>query len=100
MLLPINFDSERFLEGDFVQSNCVLRNGDKPIQFSWLFNGHLLSNSENIEISRMGRRSSILTLDPVKGHNRGNYTCTASNVAGVSSVHTLLRVNGTCRIIL
>lgn len=91
----LSFNAEEFLEGDFAQSNCVLRKGDKPIVISWLFNGLPLTNSEDVEIVKMGSRSSILTIEPVTGQNQGNYTCVASNPAGSMAVHTVLKVNGT-----
>ena len=94
--MPIAFSADTFLEGEFAQTSCVLRKGDKPIQFSWLFEDQPLFDTEYIKIGRMGSRSSILTIDPVKGFNRGNYTCVALNKAGRGSVHTLLKVNGTC----
>ena len=93
---PLIFNAEEFLEGDFAQANCVLRKGHKPIVITWLFNGVPLKNSEQIQITKMGSRSSILMIDPVQGHNQGNYSCVASNAAGTMEVHTVLRVNGTC----
>ena len=93
-ILPISFDSTLFLEGDLAQSNCVLKKGDKPLHIHWHFNGHRLRNSESVQILRMGR-SSILTIDPVRGMNQGKYSCVASNSAGRMAVHTNLVVNGT-----
>ena len=91
---PIAFNADKFLEGDFAQSSCVLRKGDKPVMISWLFNGTRLIESESISISKMGSRSSVLIIDPVRGHHKGNYTCVASNPAGRMAVHTTLKVNG------
>lgn len=93
-LLPIDFESEIIMEGDFAQSSCVLRKGDKPITMSWLFNGYPLSSNDDIQITKMGSRSSILTIDSVKGSNQGNYTCVASNQAGSMAVHASLIVEG------
>ena len=75
------------------QSNCVIKKGDKPLMITWLFNGNPLTDSESIQILKVGR-SSILTIDPVFGYNQGNYTCVVSNPAGQMSVHTSLIVNG------
>lgn len=86
--------AESFLEGDFAQFNCVLRKGDKPIHISWFFNGQPITNSDEVQITKMGARSSILMIDPVRGHNKGNYSCVASNPAGRVAVHALLTVYG------
>ena len=83
------------MEGEFAQANCVLRKGDKPIDISWLFNGAPIIESEDVQIGKMGRGSSILTIDPIRGYNQGNYTCVATNPAGRMTVHTILKVNGT-----
>ena len=92
--MPISFSADAFVEGDFAQTTCALRKGDKPIHFSWQFNGHPLQESEYIEMGRSGSRSSFLTIDPITSHDRGNYTCTASNKAGTMAVHAELKVNG------
>ena len=94
-LSALSFNAEEFLEGDFAQSNCVLRKGDKPIVISWLFNGLPLAQSDVIQIAKMGSRTSILTIDPLGGVHQGNYSCVASNPAGKMTVYTELRVNGT-----
>ncbi|XP_047735804.1 Down syndrome cell adhesion molecule-like [Hyalella azteca] len=92
LLLPIHLESDRFLEGDFAQLNCVLRSGDRPVTTTWLFNGRPLVPSDDVHVTKMGQRSSILTIDPVRGHNQGNYTCVATNQAGEAAVHTRLEV--------
>ena len=91
--MPLNFGSEQFLEGDMVQSNCVLRKGDKPLHISWFFNGEPLVNSDDVQIMEVGR-SSILTIDQVRGHHQGNYSCVATNPGGKMAVHSKLVVNG------
>ena len=92
---PLSFNSEEFLEGDFAQSTCALRKGDKPIVIQWLLNGLPLIENEEIRIAQMGSHSSMLMIQHVKGHHKGNYTCVASNPAGRMAVHTMLKVNGT-----
>ena len=95
VLLPINFGSDVFMEGDLVQSNCVLQKGDKPAVMSWLFNNQLITNTnDDINIANLGSRTSILTIDSVKGYNQGNFSCVASNLAGTYAVHSTLIVQG------
>jgi hypothetical protein len=43
----------------------------------------------------LGSRTSILTIESVRAHHTGNYTCTATNFAGSSSFTASLIVNGT-----
>lgn len=96
--MPIGFTSEQFSEGEMAQTNCVLRKGDKPFTISWLFNDSPLFTNEDVQVLRVGR-SSILTIDPVRGYNQGNYTCVASNPAGTVAVSSQLIVNGACIVI-
>ncbi|XP_047735802.1 hemicentin-1-like [Hyalella azteca] len=90
---PIGFNLE-YLEGDLAQTNCVVQKGDNPVLISWLFNGLPLVSSDHVEIAGMGKKTSILTIDPVMGDHRGNYSCVASNPAGQMAVHAILHVNG------
>lgn len=82
------------------QANCRLRKGDRPVTFSWLFNGIQLMNTDDTYIDHMGSRTSILTLDPVRAHHQGNYSCKAVNKAGFTQVDTTIIVNGTQRIFM
>lgn len=64
----------------------------------WYYNNIRLndSNSENmgIIISKMGSRSSVLTIESVQGSHAGNYTCYGKNAAGISNYFAQLVVNG------
>ncbi|XP_047472707.1 Down syndrome cell adhesion molecule-like protein Dscam2 isoform X6 [Penaeus chinensis] len=92
-ILPIDFEAEAFYEGDLAQANCVLRKGDRPVAFVWKFNGLEIFNSDDTTIVSVGSRTSILTLDPVRAHHQGNYSCTAINAAGEAEVTVSLTVN-------
>lgn len=93
-ILPIDFEAEAFYEGDLAQANCVLRKGDRPVKFVWKFNGLDIFNSDDTEVVSVGSRTSILTLDPVRAHHQGRYSCTAVNGAGKAEVAVSLIVNG------
>lgn len=94
-VLPVDFGSEAFYEGDLAQAHCVLRKGDPPLVFTWLFNGVTLVNTDDTQITGVGARTSIITLDPVKAHHQGNYECVAQNAAGITRSQANLIVNGT-----
>ncbi|XP_071522341.1 cell adhesion molecule Dscam1 [Panulirus ornatus] len=92
-ILPIDFASEAFYEGDLAQANCVLRKGDSPLTITWIFNGAKLDNTDDTQIVSVGSRTSILTLDPVQAHHQGSYICIAENAAGSAQVEANLIVN-------
>lgn len=48
-----------------------------------------------ITTTKIGDRSSILTIVSVMAAHSGNYTCTAQNVAGTVSYTSAVHVNGT-----
>lgn len=77
-----------------MQVSCILQKGDRPVNFTWVFNGIVLQSGDGIRMDFIGK-SSILTIDPVRGMHQGNYTCIASNPAGEEQVSATLVVNGT-----
>lgn len=48
----------------------------------------------DITISKLGKRSSVLTIDSVSGTHAGDFSCNAENIAGRASYTTELRVIG------
>ena len=92
-LNPLEFIEPLVHEGSYAQANCILRKGDRPIQFTWLYNGKIINTNEDIQIDLTGR-SSILTIDPVKFRHQGAYTCVATNMAGQDEYSSDLAVNG------
>lgn len=51
-------------------------------------------NSEDISVGKVGKRSSLLSIEAVTYGNAGNYTCLARNKAGVHAHSAELLVNG------
>lgn len=68
--------------------------GDLPIVIEWKLNGELVSEALGISTMTVGRRSSVLTIESVDHQHAGNFTCNASNRAGVQSYSTELNVYG------
>lgn len=93
-VLPIDFGSDKFFEGDLAQANCVLRKGDLPVTFHWIFNDKPLVASDSIEILNIGGRTSLLTINPIQGYHQGNFTCIATNMAGTATAEASMIVNG------
>lgn len=62
--------------------------------FKWIFNSKLLEASDSVEVLNIGGRTSLLTINPVHGHHQGNFTCLATNAAGVAQMGATIIVNG------
>jgi hypothetical protein len=98
LVLPhiIPFDVEEDVNtGDSVQLNCHVSKGDKPLKITWNFHGEELSSHRGITTTKIGDRSSILTIVSAMAAHSGNYTCTAQNAAGTVSYTAMVHVNGT-----
>lgn len=95
LLTPITFGEPTVFEGDLAQATCVLRKGDQPVTFSWMFDGVGLTQADGINVLDVGGRTSILTLDPVRAYHQGTYSCSATNAAGTAEVKAELNVIGT-----
>ncbi|CAH0555680.1 unnamed protein product [Brassicogethes aeneus] len=82
---PIFFGEEVPLSGDTVSVQCVVSIGDMPIKFSWMLNGKPITEQSKINTGSFGKKISFLSIDNVSEEHIGNYTCLASNRAGISS---------------
>nr|CAD7199658.1 unnamed protein product [Timema douglasi] len=89
-LLPFTFGEDVFHAGQAATLQCTITEGDLPIDIEWTLNGQDLSWLSDISTSKIGRRTSILSIEPVHGSHMGNYTCRARNAAGVASYTTRL----------
>lgn len=68
--------------------------GDVPMKISWLFNAKPIFAHSGIVTTKIGDRSSFLTVPSVTADNRGNYTCIATNAAGTFNLSAVLYVHG------
>ncbi len=95
-MLPLNFGGDLLNEGDYAQLTCVVIGGDEPLALSWSFHGHDIDDSSalGIQTRNIGSRTSLLIIESVGHKHRGNYTCKASNLAGIVNEKAELRVNG------
>ncbi|XP_074103038.1 cell adhesion molecule Dscam1-like [Cotesia typhae] len=81
--------------GDAVTATCTVFKGDFPITIEWSLNSEPIDqNYPDITISSSSKRVSVLTIDAVSANHAGEYTCSASNVAGGTSYSASLAVNG------
>lgn len=81
--------------GDSVQLTCHVAKGNLPLKITWKFNDKPLFAHLNILTSKLGDRTSFLTIPSVTAENSGNYTCDAWNEAGQHNYTARLNVLGT-----
>ncbi|XP_076349782.1 cell adhesion molecule Dscam1-like isoform X2 [Tachypleus tridentatus] len=70
---------------------CVVTKGDPPVDIRWLKDGRNIADYLGIRELRVTDFSSTLVFDSVRPEYNGNYTCQASNSAGISN-HTATMV--------
>lgn len=93
--MPFVIGEEPANWGDTITVTCTVLKGDHPIQIEWALNGEPISRDHpDISIVSTSKRVSLLTIDAVTARHAGEYTCTASNVAGGTSYSASLAVNG------
>ena len=80
--------------GGFAQVSCIVTKGDQPLAISWSFHGSNITSDLGISTMPTGPMGSLLMIPSVGHKHRGNYTCKASNEAGVRSATVELKVNG------
>jgi Immunoglobulin domain len=88
----VNFD-------EAVALTCIITKGDTPIEIWWTFVDFIgstknLTSGNGVVITRTSQKLSVLNIDAVRGHHRGNYTCSAKNKAGISQHSAFLSING------
>lgn len=85
---------DAFSPGDYFSLQCQIILGDLPISIYWKFNDQIIESNNEIIITKMGARSSVLTIESVRDDHAGNYTCFGKNFAGVSNHSVQMIVNG------
>lgn len=88
------FGDEPSNYGDSASVQCLITSGDFPVEFKWLFNGKPLMAFDSISTTKLGKRSSVLTIESVNGNHAGNYTCQVANSADTVNLTATLIVNG------
>lgn len=81
--------------GESIQLTCHVSKGDRPFQISWNFHGEELSSHLDVSTTKIGDRTSLLTIASTMAAHNGNYTCIVTNPAGSTSYTATVRINGT-----
>lgn len=75
--------------------------GDKPLKIHWTLNNETITakSHEGITVMKNSKVVSVLSIESVDAQHSGNYTCVASNHAGIAELSTQILVNGDTKII-
>lgn len=93
-IVPFSFGEKPSHFDEYLTLQCTISNGDLPIDILWTFNNHPITSELDVIISKMGKRSSVLTIESVKAHHAGKYICQGKNTAGLATHSTELKVIG------
>ena len=93
-ILPFSFGEEDYTSGMSATINCIVIEGDSPVDIRWNITAQSHSSVQGIVITKVGK-SSVLQIDSVDATHTGNYTCTAINAAGMVQYSAQLTVVGT-----
>lgn len=101
IIAPFNFGEDELNLDDSVTAICSITKGDLPVSIWWRFGesadspmSYNLTTNDGIVITRTSEKISMINVDAVKAHHRGNYTCFARNKAGTVQHSSYLAING------
>ncbi|XP_031640141.1 Down syndrome cell adhesion molecule-like protein Dscam2 isoform X29 [Contarinia nasturtii] len=92
VIVPFSLGDKPAHMDQFLSLSCAISDGDLPLNIFWTFNNQPITPDMDVNVSKLGKRSSVLTIDSVSGHHIGNYTCFCSNNAGSANYTTELKV--------
>lgn len=72
----------------------MVTKGDTPLNITWYLNRNDVSSIKGITVTKIGHKSSSLSIDAVSFIHTGVYTCYVMNRAGHANYSTELIVNG------
>lgn len=88
---PLNF-------GESASAQCTISGGDLPMDVKWLVNGVEIPAYLEVSTSKVGKRINLLSIESVKADHAANYTCRATNRAGMAEFTSPLTVIGSFNI--
>lgn len=92
-IMPIQAMTNMLREGMRAAISCQILEGDLPVSFRWERNSKQILGTGNEIIRRLDEYSTSLVIEKISSDYSGNYTCTASNVAGLEKFTVPLTVN-------
>lgn len=92
-IMPIQSMTNLLREGMRAAISCQILEGDLPVSFRWERSGKQILGTGNEVIRRLDEYSTSLVIEKISSDFSGNYTCIASNVAGIEKFTVPLTVN-------
>ncbi|XP_072939073.1 cell adhesion molecule Dscam1 isoform X5 [Epargyreus clarus] len=90
----VPFEAEEpVFAGESVQLTCHVSKGDVPLTITWSFHGEELSSHQGITTTKIGQRTSLLTISIATASHSGEYSCHAGNHAGLAVHSTFVNVH-------
>lgn len=93
-IVPFSAGEDPINAGEVVSFQCTILKGDSPISIYWLFNASEIESSDEVIISKIGKKISTLSIESARADHVGEYTCVAKNAAGATNFTTQLLING------
>lgn len=93
-IIPFSAGEDPINAGDAISLQCTVTKGDSPITIAWLFNNSEIQSSDEVVISKIGRKISSLSIESTRAEHVGAYTCVAKNAAGANNFTSYLQING------
>ncbi|KAG8244655.1 hypothetical protein J6590_017600 [Homalodisca vitripennis] len=97
-IIPFSFGDAPIFAGQAAQVTCFVSEGDSPLDITWSVEGSSDSSRQGLSTLK-GAKVNMLMIDSVEYRHSGNYTCSASNPAGVVTFTTTLEIHVLPRII-
>lgn len=93
-ILPFDFGQEPINSGELTSLTCSVNKGDLPAEIIWTHNNKSVRADEGINIMKMSRKISMLSIESVQAEHAGEYRCIVKNPAGIAIHSAYLHVNG------
>lgn len=94
-IVPFTFGEKPAHIDQYLSIQCTISDGDLPLTAIWTFNGQpITADDSNVMIMKMGKRSSVLTIESVHASHAGKYDCQVENHAGTAVYSTELKIIG------
>lgn len=88
---PFAFQMDLHL-GNRAGVQCLVTNGDLPLTIEWRKDWRPVDS--DVSVQQLGEFTSSLSIESLRPHHAGNYTCLATNSAAQASHSSRLLVNG------
>ncbi|KAH9364294.1 hypothetical protein HPB48_008468 [Haemaphysalis longicornis] len=85
VIMPFSFPKNAVLRQK-TTITCVVSSGAGPFQFVWTHEGNSVASDSRKHVKILSESVAALTIEAISAEDLGNYTCTASNSEGRTSL--------------